>query len=69
MNEPLAIAILPDHPTPCALRTHTHDAIPFIIYRPGEEPDSVEKYDEESAKAGAFGMLKGDEFIKAFLGV
>ncbi|HUM89004.1 MAG TPA: cofactor-independent phosphoglycerate mutase [Prolixibacteraceae bacterium] len=68
MNEPLAIAILPDHPTPCALRTHTHDAIPFIIYRPGEEPDSVEKYDEESAKAGAFGMLKGDEFIKAFLG-
>jgi 2,3-bisphosphoglycerate-independent phosphoglycerate mutase len=68
MNEPLAIAILPDHPTPCALRTHTHDAIPFIIYRPGDEPDSVEKYDEESAKAGAFGMLKGDEFIKAFLG-
>jgi 2,3-bisphosphoglycerate-independent phosphoglycerate mutase len=68
MNEPLAIAILPDHPTPCAIRTHTYDPIPFIIYRPGEESDSVNRYDEESAKAGSYGILKGDEFIKAFLG-
>jgi len=67
MDEPLAIAILPDHPTPCALKTHTHDAIPFIIYRPGNDPDGVEKYDEDSAKAGSYGILKGDEFIKAFL--
>lgn len=69
MSEPLAIALLPDHPTPCALRTHTHDSIPFIIYRPDEEPDGVTTYDEESAKAGVYGTLKGDEFIKAFLGV
>ena len=68
MDEPLAIAILPDHPTPCALRTHTHDPIPFIIYRPGDEADAVEMYDEESAKSGAFRTLKGNEFIKAFLG-
>jgi 2,3-bisphosphoglycerate-independent phosphoglycerate mutase len=69
MGEPLAIGILPDHPTPCAIRTHTHDSIPFIIYRPGEEPDNVEKYDENSAKAGSYGTLKGNEFIKALLGV
>ncbi len=69
MSEPLAIAILPDHPTPCALRTHTHDSIPFIIYRPGEEPDGVATYDEESAKAGAYKTLKDNEFIKALLGV
>lgn len=69
MNEPLAIGILPDHPTPCDLRTHTHDPIPFIIYRPGEAPDNVAQYDEESAKQGAFGTLKGNEFIKALLGL
>ncbi|MBN2806230.1 MAG: cofactor-independent phosphoglycerate mutase [Prolixibacteraceae bacterium] len=69
MEEPLAIGLLPDHPTPCELRTHTHDAIPFIIYRPGENPDGVEKYDEESAKAGSYGLLKGNEFIKALLGI
>jgi 2,3-bisphosphoglycerate-independent phosphoglycerate mutase len=69
MDEPLAIGILPDHPTPCELRTHTHDPIPFIIYRPGESPDGVEKYDEESAKAGSYGLLQGNEFIKALLGI
>jgi len=69
MNEPLAIGILPDHPTPCNLRTHTHEPIPFIIYRPGETPDEVERYDEESAKQGSYGILKGNEFIKALLGV
>ncbi len=67
LSEPLAIAILPDHPTPCAIRTHTHNAIPFVIYYPNEVADSVEAYDEESAKAGDYGVLSGNEFIKAFL--
>jgi 2,3-bisphosphoglycerate-independent phosphoglycerate mutase len=67
MDEPVALAVLPDHPTPCAIRTHTRDAIPFIIYYPGITPDSVEVYDEFAPRQGSFGMLKGDEFIKAFL--
>lgn len=68
LGETLAIGILPDHPTPCELRTHTHDPIPFIIYRPGEEADEVEKYDEESAQKGSYGILKENEFIKALFG-
>ncbi|HOZ31119.1 MAG TPA: cofactor-independent phosphoglycerate mutase [Bacteroidales bacterium] len=66
MNEKVAIAILPDHATPCEVRTHTHDPIPFIIFHPEYKPDSVKRYDEESAKNGSFGLLKADEFIKAF---
>ena len=38
MKEDVAIAVLPDHPTPCALKTHTHDPVPFIIYEPGIKP-------------------------------
>ena len=67
LDEPLAIAILPDHPTPCNLRTHTHDPIPFLIFKPGDEPDDVNQYDEESVKQGAYGLLSGDAFIKQFL--
>ncbi len=67
MDEPVAIAILPDHPTPCELRTHTHDPVPFMIYHPAYEPDTVETYTEEAAKKGGFGLLKGQEFIKIFL--
>lgn len=67
MDEKVAIAILPDHPTPCALKTHTHDPVPFTIYYPGIEPDDVEYYDEVSAKKGKFGILEGNQFINTFL--
>ncbi len=67
MDEPVAIAVLPDHPTPCALKTHTREPVPFLIYKPGIAPDSVKAYDEFSAKNGTFGLLQGDEFIRTFL--
>lgn len=68
MEDEVAIAILPDHPTPCALKTHTRDAVPFTIYKPGNQPDKVAVYDEFDTKNGAFGIIKGNEFIKTFLG-
>ena len=66
-DEPVSIAILPDHPTPCAIRTHTYDPVPFSIYSPTKEPDRVEVYDEFSVREGSFGLLKEDEFMRAFL--
>lgn len=66
-DEPVSIAILPDHPTPCELRTHTSDPVPFLIWYPGIEADDVQTYDEFSAKDGAYGLMKEDEFIKEFL--
>ena len=67
-DEPVTIAILPDHPTPCAHRTHTAEPVPFLIYRPGIEPDSVQTFDELSCQQGAYGLLEKDEFIKALIG-
>ena len=67
MDEDVAIALLPDHPTPCKLRTHTHDPVPFIIYHPGTPGDDVQEYNEETTKNGYYGLLKGDEFMKALL--
>jgi len=66
-DEPVAIAILPDHPTPCELRTHTKDPIPFLIWYPGIEADSVQTYDEVAACEGSYGLLKEDEFMKTFM--
>lgn len=65
-NEPITIAILPDHPTPCAKRTHTSTPVPFIIYQTGNTPDKVTVYDEFSCKEGDYGLLKGEEFIRTF---
>lgn len=64
-DEPVAIAILPDHPTPCAIRTHTNKPIPFLIYKPGIMPDSVTAYDEESVLKGGYGLLENKQFIQA----
>lgn len=69
IREDLAIAILPDHATPTETRTHTSEPVPFLIYHPGESPDEVIEFNEESAARGKYGLLKGDEFMKVFLSI
>ncbi|MBR6539597.1 MAG: cofactor-independent phosphoglycerate mutase [Bacteroides sp.] len=66
-DEPVAIAVLPDHPTPCKHRTHTDEPVPFFIWYPGIEADAVQTFDEEAAKQGAYGLLKEDEFMNLFM--
>ena len=68
MDEEVALAILPDHPTPCETRTHNHNPVPFMIFKPGIAPDNVSVYDEKSVEQGAYGLLQGNEFIKSFIG-
>jgi len=66
-DEPVAIGFLPDHPTPCELRTHTNEPVPFIIYKPGTEPDGVTVFDEDSCKQGAYGNMDGISFLPEFM--
>lgn len=72
-EEPVSIALLPDHPTPCHLRTHTSNPVPFAIWRKGagaksvEKGDSVEQFDEQSALHGEYGELYGDQFMREFI--
>ncbi|WP_304647298.1 cofactor-independent phosphoglycerate mutase [uncultured Muribaculum sp.] len=67
MDESVAVAVLPDHPTPCRLRTHTSAPVPFLIYRPGDTPDDVTVFSEESAADGGYGLLTGSQFIKSLI--
>lgn len=66
-DEPVCIAILPDHPTPVELRTHVDEPVPFIIWYPGITPDCVETYDEVSCVSGSYGMLRLEEFMNKFM--
>ncbi len=67
LKEPYAIAVLPDHPTPIKIGTHTKDAVPFAIRSPFLEADGVQKFDEFSAKNGAFGLLKKKGVVSLLL--
>lgn len=51
-DSPFKIMILPDHPTPCSIRTHTSSPVPYLIYSSEEEIKSgVEAFNEATATA------------------
>ena len=62
-DEPVAIAVMPDHPTPVEVRTHVKEPVPFLVWYNGIEPDSVQTYDEVSCVSGDYGMLHLTEFM------
>lgn len=54
-GEPYALLMLPDHPTPIALRTHTADPVPFALYRHGDAARRAARYCEnDAAGTGVF---------------
>lgn len=68
-DEPVAIAVMPDHPTPVEIRTHVKEPVPFIVWYPGISPDSVQTYNEVSCVSGSYGMLHLTEFMNEFMRV
>jgi len=67
ISEPYAIAILPDHPTPIKTGTHARDPVPFAIKSPFLKTDGAKKFDEFSARSGAFGLVKNDYLISLLI--
>lgn len=66
-DDPVCIAVLPDHLTPVEMRIHVGQPVPFLIWYRGIEPDEVQQYDEVSCVDGSFGLLKLDGFMKALM--
>ena len=66
-DDPVCIAVLPDHLTPVEMRIHVGQPVPFLIWYRGIEPDEVQQYDEVSCVDGSFGLLKLDGFIKTLM--
>lgn len=66
-DEPVSIALLPDHATPAELRIHRGEPVPFTIWYPGIQADSVTGYSEKSCSEGAYGVLRLGEFMEEFM--
>ena len=66
-DEPVCIAVLPDHPTPVEVRTHQKEPVPFLIWHRGIEPDSVKAYSEADCVRGSYGMLRLAEFMNELM--
>ena len=61
------LAILPDHPTPIRIRTHSSDPVPFMIYDSTNEGSFDHKYNEKDAKASGLYLAEGPMLMKRLL--
>ena len=54
-SDALRVLVLPDHPTPIKIRTHSDEPVPFVLWGPGFDSNGAEKFTEaEAKKAGIF---------------
>jgi len=58
------LAVLPDHPTPIRVKTHTRDPVPFVVV--GKGKDAKDHFSEKTARSGKFGLKNAEDFL-AFL--
>jgi 2,3-bisphosphoglycerate-independent phosphoglycerate mutase len=55
------VAVLPDHPTPIRVKTHTRDPVPFVVR--GKGKDTVSVFSEKAAQNGMFGRKNAVDFL------
>ena len=48
---PLRVLVLPDHPTPIQIRTHTDEPVPFVLWGPGFAPNGAKRFTETEARS------------------
>jgi 2,3-bisphosphoglycerate-independent phosphoglycerate mutase len=63
-GEDFRLLILPDHPTPIRVRTHTADEVPYLLYDSTQEESHTWNYNEAEAKESGNYVAKGHEIIE-----
>ncbi len=59
----VVIAVTADHATPCEMKGHSDDPVPFIISGGKVKSDFVERFGESYCQNGGFGTIKGSDFM------
>ena len=65
-GEDYRMLILPDHPTPVSLRTHTSAPVPYLLYDSTKKVPGVPAYTEENAAATPFDYAEGFRLMEHF---
>lgn len=66
-GEPFSVLLMPDHPTPLSIRTHTGEPVPFVLYRSDAEQNGTKRYTEALAKETGVFVPKGDWMMHKLL--
>ena len=63
-GEDYRMLILPDHPTPICVKTHTSDPVPYLLYDSGKEEKHDWLYNEAEAEKSGTRVPKGHELMQ-----
>ncbi len=67
-GEAYRVLVLPDHPTPCAIRTHSSDPVPYMMYESDKTHMGVTPFTEATAAARRRHLADGTDLMEIFLG-
>jgi 2,3-bisphosphoglycerate-independent phosphoglycerate mutase len=63
----IRLLIMPDHPTPLDIRTHTGEPVPFLLCGPGFKSNGVKRLTEAEARSSGFFIEAGYDIIKRLI--
>jgi len=66
-HDNIRILVLPDHPTPVKLRTHTSDPVGFVMYGKGIAHDGSREYGETAATQNGLKFKSGEALLNHFM--
>ena len=67
-NRDISILLLPDHPTPIQLRTHSREPVPFVIYHPSDpQQHPFTRLTEKQATQTGWVISQGHRLLESFL--
>ena len=66
-GEEYRMLVLPDHPTPIVLRTHTSDPVPYMLFDSTNHGSRMWHYNEREAAASGIDMPSGAALMEYFL--
>ena len=67
-GEDFRMLILPDHPTPIRVRTHTGTPVPYMLYDSTKAENGIATYNEENAKKSGIVWEEGYRLMDHLLG-
>ena len=67
-REDLRLLVMPDHPTPIPVRTHTGDPVPFLLWEPGFNSNGARRFTEAEAEGTGFFIEEGYKIMERLLG-
>ena len=66
-GEDFRMLVLPDHPTPLRIRTHSPDPVPYVLYDSTKVRKTMKRYTEAEAQASGIFEPQGHKLLERFL--